>query len=126
MDLLHEMAKLRTNPKTDGFVVPGGKPGNALSTKALLMLLRRMDRGNLTTRGCRSTFREWCAAATNHPREVVEAALAHALRDKTEAAYQRGDRSGDGSPGHTPTWSLRAPPCGAYAADLRGCKTRCK
>jgi integrase len=89
--VLRVVAKLRTNPRADGFVFPGGKPGKPLSSMALLMLLRRMARGDLTTHGFRSTFRDWCAEATNYPREVAEAALAHALRDKTEAAYQRGD-----------------------------------
>jgi integrase len=89
--MLREMAKLRTNPKVDGFVFPGGKPGKPLSSMALLMLLRRMGRGGLTAHGFRSTFRDWCAEATNYPREIAEAALAHTLRDKTEAAYQRGD-----------------------------------
>ena len=74
-----------------GFVFPGGKAGKPLSSMALLMLLRRMERGDLTAHGFRSTFRDWCAEATNYPREVAEAALAHMLRDKTEAAYQRGD-----------------------------------
>jgi integrase len=44
-----------------------------------------------TVHGFRSTFRDWCAETTNYPRELAEAALAHALKDKTEAAYQRGD-----------------------------------
>jgi integrase len=91
LDVLRELAELRTHPKTDGFVFPGGKPGKPLSSMALLMLLRRMGRQDLTAHGFRSTFRDWCAEATNFPREVAEAALAHALRDKTEAAYQRGD-----------------------------------
>jgi integrase len=91
LDVVREMAKLRTNPKVDGFVFPGGRPGKPLSSMALLMLLRRMGRGELTAHGFRSTFRDWCAEATNYPREVAEAALAHTLRDKTEAAYQRGD-----------------------------------
>jgi integrase len=72
-------------------VFPGGKVGKPLSSTALLMLLRRMERGDLIAHGFRSTFRDWCAEATNYPREVAEAALAHTLRDKTEAAYQRGD-----------------------------------
>ena len=54
-------------------------------------LLRRMDRGDLTVHGFRSCFRDWCAEATAHPREVAEQALAHALPDKVEAAYRRGD-----------------------------------
>jgi integrase len=54
-------------------------------------VLRRMKRDDLTVHGFRSTFRDWCAEATNHPREVAEQALAHAVSDKVEAAYRRGD-----------------------------------
>ena len=89
--MLQEAAKLRTALKVDGFVFPGGKAGKPLSSMAMLTLLRRMGRGDLTAHGFRSTFRDWCAEATNYPREVAEAALAHTLRDKTEAAYQRSD-----------------------------------
>ena len=53
-------------------------------------LATRLDRSDLTAHGFRSTFRDSSAEATNYPREVAEAALAHKLRDKTEAAYQRG------------------------------------
>ena len=42
-------------------------------------------------RGFRSSFLDWAAEKTNHPREVVEAAFAHVLRDKVEAAYARSD-----------------------------------
>ena len=45
----------------------------------------------MTVHGFRSTFRDWCAEQTNYPRELAESALAHVLKDKTEAAYQRGD-----------------------------------
>ena len=44
-----------------------------------------------TVHGFRSSFRDWAAETTNYPREVCEMALAHALKDKTEAAYRRGD-----------------------------------
>jgi integrase len=50
-----------------------------------------MGRHGLTVHGFRSTFRDWCAEATNHPREVAEQALSHVLGDKVEAAYRRGD-----------------------------------
>ena len=56
-----------------------------------LMLLRRMGRGDLTAHGFRSTFRDWASERTNFPREVCEAALAHAVENRTEAAYRRGD-----------------------------------
>lgn len=62
-----------------------------LSNMALLMTLRRMKRADLTVHGFRSTFRDWAAERTNYPREVAEAALAHAVGDKVEAAYRRSD-----------------------------------
>ena len=41
--------------------------------------------------GFRSSFRDWAAAETNHPREVIEAALAHVVQNKVEAAYAGSD-----------------------------------
>jgi integrase len=72
-------------------VFGGGKPGRPLSNMAFLMLLRRMKRDDLTVHGFRSSFRDWCAERTNFPSEVAEMALAHAVGDKVEAAYRRGD-----------------------------------
>jgi integrase len=88
--VLHEAAKLRQGDGGGALVFPGTR-GSTLSNNALSRLLRQMDRGDLTVHGFRSTFRDWCAEATNHPREIAEKALAHTLHDKTEAAYQRGD-----------------------------------
>ena len=73
------------------YVFAGGKPDKPLSSMAMLALLERMGRDDLTVHGFRSTFRDWAAESTNHPREVAEAALAHVISDKTEAAYRRGD-----------------------------------
>jgi integrase len=73
------------------FIFPGLNPGRPLSNMALLVLLGRMRRGDVTAHGFRSTFRDWAAERTNFPREVAEAALAHAIDDKVEAAYRRGD-----------------------------------
>ena len=75
----------------EGFIFPGFKADRPLSNMALLVLLGRMGRGDLTVHGFRSTFRDWAAERTSFPREVAEAALAHVLDNKTEAAYQRGD-----------------------------------
>lgn len=76
---------------TDGeYVFPGGKTGKTLSSNALLALLKRMSRANLTAHGFRSTFRDWAAEQTNYAREVAEMALAHTVSDKVEAAYRRG------------------------------------
>jgi len=73
------------------FVFPGNKADKPLSNMAMLMLLERMERSDLTVHGFRSTFRDWAAERTNFPREVAEHALAHSLPDKVEAAYRRGD-----------------------------------
>ncbi len=73
------------------YVFTGRQVTKPLSNMAMLQLLKRMGRNDLTAHGFRSTFRDWAAECTNHPREVAEASLAHALKDKTEAAYQRGD-----------------------------------
>jgi len=50
-----------------------------------------MKHGDITAHGFRSTFRDWAAERTTFPREVAEAALAHAIPDAVEAAYRRGD-----------------------------------
>jgi integrase len=62
-----------------------------LGVGAMLSLLDRMGRGDITVHGFRSTFRDWAAECTNFPNQVVEMALAHAIEDKSEAAYRRGD-----------------------------------
>ncbi|WP_288586582.1 site-specific integrase [uncultured Methylobacterium sp.] len=71
-------------------IFPGNKPGRTLSTMALEMVLRRME-VDATVHGFRSAFRDWAAEQTSTPREVAEAALAHSIRDKVEAAYFRSD-----------------------------------
>jgi integrase len=76
---------------TSRYIFPGRQENKPLSNMAMLQLLKRMGRPDITTHGFRSTFRDWIAECTNHPREIAEAALAHTLNDKTEAAYQRGD-----------------------------------
>lgn len=73
------------------FVFPGMRDGKPLSNMACLTLLKRMKRTDITTHGFRSAFRDWAAETTNHPREVAEMALAHAIESKVEAAYRRGD-----------------------------------
>lgn len=87
--LLAEMGQAGMEP--DAFVFPGSGKSGHLSNMTLMALLRRMERPDLTVHGFRSTFRDWAAEETSHPREVAEMALAHALKDKTEAAYRRGD-----------------------------------
>ncbi|MEQ5837885.1 tyrosine-type recombinase/integrase [Paraburkholderia acidicola] len=82
-----EMKESRQND----YVFAGQRENRPLSNMALLQLLKRMERGDLTAHGFRSTFRDWVGETTHYPREVAEAALAHLLKDKAEAAYARGD-----------------------------------
>ncbi|ANX05388.1 tyrosine-type recombinase/integrase [Immundisolibacter cernigliae] len=81
---------LRTLPRIDGseLLFPNSK-GAALSDMTLSAVLKRMGRA-VTTHGFRSTFRDWAGECTAYPREVIEHALAHQLRDRAEAAYARG------------------------------------
>ena len=72
-------------------VFPGQRVGMPLSNMAFLALLKRMGRADLTAHGFRSSFRDWAAERTDHPRDLVEMALAHSIGDKVEAAYRRGD-----------------------------------
>ncbi|GJD36586.1 tyrosine-type recombinase/integrase [Methylobacterium aerolatum] len=73
------------------YVFPGGRRGKPLSNMAMLVLLRRMERGDLTVHGFRSSFRDWASETTDFPSEVVEMALAHTVESKVERAYRRGD-----------------------------------
>lgn len=83
--LLGALPRIEDNP----LVFPAPR-GSVMSDMSLTAVLKRMERGDLTQHGFRSTFREWAGETTAHPREVIEHALAHKLKDKAEAAYQRG------------------------------------
>jgi integrase len=85
--ILEQMRSIRQGD----FVFPGGKARRPISNMAMMMTLRRMSRGDLTVHGFRSSFRDWAAERTTFPAEVAEMALAHAVSDKVEAAYRRGD-----------------------------------
>ena len=73
------------------FIFPGAKAKHPISNAAMSELLKGMVGNKFTVHGFRSAFRDRAAEQTNYPREIAEAALAHVLQDKTEAAYQRGD-----------------------------------
>ena len=87
VQLLQSMAETRQNE----FVFPSRIVGKAVSNMAMIALLKRMNRLDITVHGFRSTFRDWAAAETNVPREIAEAALAHDIKSKVEKSYQRGD-----------------------------------
>jgi integrase len=77
--------------KTGDYVFAGHRPGRPLLSMSLLMLLRRMRRDDLTAHGFRSSFSDWASEISPFSSELRETALAHAVADKTEAAYRRGD-----------------------------------
>ena len=76
-------------PLDKNWLFPAVKDG-ALSSMAMSMLLRRM-KVDATVHGFRSGFRDWAAECTGYAHEVCEMALAHAIGNKAEAAYRRGD-----------------------------------
>ena len=73
------------------FLFPGGKRGKPLSNMAMLKLLERMGRADLTVHGFRSTFKDWAHDLTDFQNEVIEMAMAHAIDSKVEKAYRRGE-----------------------------------
>ncbi|UXZ53084.1 tyrosine-type recombinase/integrase [Halomonas sp. 7T] len=83
--------------KGNAFIFPGMKPGRPLSNMSLLQFMRGLgygpngDKGNYVPHGFRSSFRDWTGEVTSYPRDVAEMALAHAIENKVEAAYRRGD-----------------------------------
>ena len=89
--IINAMQTVRTTEHGNGFVFPSGKRDRPLSNAALRALLKRMGHSDLTVHGFRSTFRDWAAERTNYSREVAEMALGHAVSNKVEAAYRRGD-----------------------------------
>ena len=87
VDILETMGRFREGD----LVFSGNKKDRPLSDMAFTQLLRRMGRTDITAHGFRSSFRDWAGETTAFPREVIEAALAHQLKDKTEAAYFRSN-----------------------------------
>ncbi len=75
--------------KLSDYIFPGTK--NGLSNMSMSSVLKRMEISDITVHGFRSTFRDWAAETTSYPGDVVEMALAHTIKNKTEEAYRRGD-----------------------------------
>ena len=74
----------------DGPLVFTRGQGKPLDDKQLRCLLREQEIAAVP-HGFRSSFRDWAGEETDHPREVIEAALAHVVRNRVEAAYARSD-----------------------------------
>lgn len=84
---------LQITPHHDGtdLIFPSPVKLVQLSDMTLSGVLRRMGRKDITVHGFRSSFRDWAAEATDFSNEMAEMALAHAIGNKVEAAYRRGD-----------------------------------
>jgi len=91
--ILQAVPRIEDNPH----IFPGMRQGRPLSNMALLQLMRGMgfgvdgNRGDYVPHGFRSSFRDWSGEVSSFPRDVAEMALAHAIENKVEAAYRRGD-----------------------------------
>jgi integrase len=84
------LGRLKELSVASEYLFPGRSRSKPMSNMALLMTMKRLGLKE-TVHGFRSTFRDWTSERTNFPREICEAALAHIVKDKTEAAYRRGD-----------------------------------
>jgi integrase len=82
---------LKASPRDGEYLFPGVRKDKPLSNMSMLELIRGMRGRGATVHGFRSTFRDWAAEQTSYPHELCEIALAHAVSNKVEAAYRRGD-----------------------------------
>lgn len=87
MEIVEEARKLSQGSK---FIFEGTKLGKPLSENTFNKLMKELGL-DVHVHGFRTSFRTWTQEKTNFPREIAEAALAHSLKDKAEAAYARSD-----------------------------------
>jgi integrase len=85
--IVKELVKSHSND----FIFTGQVRSKPLSNMAMDMMLRRMNRQDVTVHGFRSSFRDWAGNVSSFPREITETALSHVIGDKAEQAYRRSD-----------------------------------
>lgn len=87
-----QIIEARRQKSTSMLVFEGGKENTPVSDTAMTKALRLASPDKeATLHGWRSTFRDWAGDETDHPREIIETALAHAVGNETERAYRRSD-----------------------------------
>ncbi len=91
MQILHELKEPDAESTDDDYVFAGQREGTPLSNMALLLMLRRMKRDDVTGHGFRSSFSDWASEVSSFSGELRETALAHTIQKKAERAYRRGD-----------------------------------
>jgi integrase len=84
------LEKMRDGRRSDLIFPSGGN--ESFSDMAMLAVLKRMNRSDITVHGFRATFATWAEECTDYPDGVREAALAHKYKGEVMAAYQRGDK----------------------------------
>ena len=89
LEVLRAAERLRPSPQPHELVFTSIR-GKQIDASVLSKTLTRLGI-DAVPHGFRSSFRDWASERTDHPRAVVEAALAHTVRDQTEAAYARSD-----------------------------------
>ena len=87
LEILDAARALGDDPRRLVFPMRSGRP---IATSTLPKMLQYHEIAAVP-HGFRSSFRDWAAEETDHPREVIEAALAHVVQNKVEAAYARSD-----------------------------------
>lgn len=90
-DTAFNIIKQLSEDRINDYVFAGQRAKRPLSSMSMAMLLRRLKFPNVSVHGFRSSFRDWTGDKTSFPREIAEAALAHAVGDATEQAYRRSD-----------------------------------
>ena len=87
---LEVLAEARELSDGSGLIFPGMRAGRPISENTHAKLLRELG-FDAVTHGFRSSFRDYAAEQTHTPHAVMEAALAHTIKNKAEAAYARSD-----------------------------------
>ena len=83
---------IKNLPRLAEFVFPGTKEGKPISNGAMLAVLKRMGRTDITVHGFRSTFRDWVGEETSFNTNLAEHALGHKVGNQVERAYARSDQ----------------------------------
>lgn len=90
LHVLEQAKRWRVKEEPGALLFPGQKRGQPVSDMTLTKVMRDMDL-TAVPHGFRSSFKDWASETTSFPNELSEAALAHAIPNKSEAAYRRGN-----------------------------------
>ena len=89
--ILDEMRALREQAAPGDYIFPSKARSKSLSNRAMIEVLRRMGRDDLTVHGFRATFRIWCSEIAKADNAVAELSLGHSVGGRVFSAYMRSD-----------------------------------